>query len=251
MNLLLLDSSELSTDNSTILCDRRAEHICQVLQLKTGSILRAGIVNGEHGEAEITHINTTKKEVSLLFTPNPNNTQQQNPTPLPITVIMALPRPKVAKRLIAVCAECGVKELHFINSFRVEKSFWQSPQLNSQNIHQQLLLGLEQSKDIALPLVSLHPRFKPFVEDQLAAIRGNKDCFVAHPYKADLTLNSLNDRSNIKSPNRVVIIGPEGGFIPYEVDLLQENGCQTLSIGPRIYRIETVLPMLLALLGNR
>ena len=148
MNLLLLDSLELSADNSSTLCGRRAEHVCQTLNAQVGNSLSAGIINGEYGNAEITHINTEKTEVSLLFTPNQNKSQQQSLTTLPITVIIALPRPKVAKRLIAVCAECGVKELHFINSFRVEKSFWQSPQLNPENIYQQLLLGLEQSKEI-------------------------------------------------------------------------------------------------------
>ena len=251
MNLLLLDSSELSADNSTTLSGRRAEHICHILNAQVGNSLSAGIINGQYGNAEITHINAAKTKVSLLFTPNQNKPQQLSPATLPITVIIALPRPKVAKRLIAVCAECGVKELHFINSFRVEKSFWQSPQLNAENIHQQLLLGLEQSKDTTLPVVSLHSKFKPFVEDKLAAIRGNKDCFVAPPYNADLTLNHLNDRSTIGTSGHVVIIGPEGGFIPYEVALLQKNACQTLSIGPRIYRVETVVPMLLALLGNR
>ncbi|MEE3239747.1 MAG: 16S rRNA (uracil(1498)-N(3))-methyltransferase [Pseudomonadota bacterium] len=250
MNLLLLDSLELSPDNCTTLCGRRAEHICNTLNAQVGNSLSAGIINGEYGNAEITHINTEKKEVSLHFTPNKKKSQQQSPTTLPVTMIIALPRPKVAKRLIAVCAECGVKELHFINSFRVEKSFWQSPQLNTENIQQQLLLGLEQSKDTALPVVSLHSKFKPFVEDKLAAIRGNKDCFVAHPYNADLTLNNLNDRATIGASGHVVIIGPEGGFIPYEVALLQENACQTLSMGPRIYRVETVVPMLIALFGN-
>ena len=251
MNLLLFDSSELSTDNSITLCGRRAEHICHTLNATVGNSLSAGIINGEYGNAEITHINREKKEVSLLFKPNQNKPHQQSPTRLPITVIIALPRPKVAKRLIAVCAECGVKELHFINSFRVEKSFWQSPQLNTKNIHQQLLLGLEQSKDTTLPIVNLHSKFKPFVEDKLAAIRDNRDCFVAHPYNAELTLNDLNNRSTIETSDQVVIIGPEGGFIPYEVALLQENACQTLSMGPRIYRVETIVPMLLALLGNR
>ena len=251
MNLLLLDSSELSPDNSTTLYGRRAEHICQILNAQVGNSLSAGIINGEYGNAEITHINTEKTEVSLLFTPNQNKPHQLSPASLSIIVIIALPRPKIAKRLIAVCAECGVKELHFINSFRVEKSFWQSPQLNAENIHQQLMLGLEQSKDTALPVVNLHSKFKPFVEDKLATIRGNRDCFVAHPYNADLTLNNLNDPSTIGAFGHVVIIGPEGGFIPYEVALLKENGCQILSIGSRIYRVETVVPMLLALLGNR
>ncbi len=42
-----------------------------------------------------------------------------------------------------------------------------------------------------------------------------------------------------------IIIGPEGGFIPYEVDLLIKNGCQAVSLGNRIIRTETVIPYVL------
>tara|TARA_B100000767_G_scaffold275025_1_gene310087 strand:- start:383 stop:1141 length:759 start_codon:yes stop_codon:yes gene_type:complete len=251
VNLLLLDSSELTADNRTTLSDRRAQHICQVLQAKTGTILNAGVLNGERGSAEVIHINSARTAVHLKFLPNLNNDTSLTPKPLQITVVMALPRPKVAKRLIAVCAECGIKELHFINSFRVEKSFWQSPLLSPHNIHQQLLLGLEQSKDTQLPTVSLHSRFKPFVEDRLNDIRKNKRCLLAHPYNADITLNERMHRGlTTDQTGHVIVIGPEGGFIPYEVELLRHNGCQSLAIGVRIYRVETVLPMLLALLSN-
>jgi 16S rRNA (uracil1498-N3)-methyltransferase len=42
------------------------------------------------------------------------------------------------------------------------------------------------------------------------------------------------------------VIGPEGGFIPYEVDKLRQAGCQPVSLGPRILRVETALTALLA-----
>ena len=42
-----------------------------------------------------------------------------------------------------------------------------------------------------------------------------------------------------------VVIGPEGGFIPYEIDLLIKNGCQAVSLGNRIIRTETVIPYVL------
>ena len=41
-------------------------------------------------------------------------------------------------------------------------------------------------------------------------------------------------------------IGPEGGWIPYEVGLLQEAGFQPVQLGPRILRVETAVPALIA-----
>ncbi len=37
----------------------------------------------------------------------------------------------------------------------------------------------------------------------------------------------------------------EGGFIPYEVDLLTKNGCQAYHLGNRILRTETAISYLL------
>ena len=41
-------------------------------------------------------------------------------------------------------------------------------------------------------------------------------------------------------------IGPEGGWIPYEVDKLQEAGLAPVQLGERILRVETAVTALLA-----
>jgi len=41
-------------------------------------------------------------------------------------------------------------------------------------------------------------------------------------------------------------IGPEGGFIPYEIEKLNAAGCKTVNIGERILRVETAVPVLLS-----
>jgi RsmE family RNA methyltransferase len=42
-----------------------------------------------------------------------------------------------------------------------------------------------------------------------------------------------------------LIIGPEGGFIPYEIEKLGACGVQPVQLGHRILRVETVIPFLM------
>jgi RsmE family RNA methyltransferase len=43
----------------------------------------------------------------------------------------------------------------------------------------------------------------------------------------------------------VVAIGPEGGWIPYEVGMLEARGFQAFSLGPRILRVDVAVPYIL------
>ncbi|MDF1528130.1 MAG: RsmE family RNA methyltransferase, partial [Sedimenticola sp.] len=122
---------------------------------------------------------------------------------------------------------------------KVQKSYFQSTTLQERNLKDLMLQGLEQTVDTRLPEVHIHQRFKPFVEDELPALLKDKLGLVAHPYTASDDPVKLP----IDQP-AVVCIGPEGGFIPYEVDKLIEAGCRPVDLGDRIYRVETVLPLL-------
>uniref|UniRef100_UPI00196A0BED 16S rRNA (uracil(1498)-N(3))-methyltransferase n=1 Tax=Myxococcus sp. CA018 TaxID=2651864 RepID=UPI00196A0BED len=43
----------------------------------------------------------------------------------------------------------------------------------------------------------------------------------------------------------VLAIGPDGGWVPFEADLLEAHGFHPFSLGPRILRVETAVPVLL------
>ena len=83
---------------------------------------------------------------------------------------MAMPRPKMLRRSLQTIATMGVKQLYLINSYRVEKSFWQSPFLKAESVLEDFILGLEQARDTRLPTLHVRKRFKPFVEDELPQI---------------------------------------------------------------------------------
>lgn len=236
MNLLLLHPHEWPTGATQArlrLHDRRAEHLRTVLRANCGDTVRIGVLNGLIGAALIEQMD--HQGIHLLAT-----LDKPPPPPLPLTLLLALPRPKVLRRLLQHCTTLGIKQIHLINSYRVEKSYWQTPFLQPDQVQQQFLLGLEQARDTVLPELHLHPRFKPFVEDVLPALAAGRYCLAAHPLP-----DSQPCPTGVQE-NTVLAIGPEGGFIPYEVEKLQACGFTTVQLGPRILKVETAVPALVS-----
>ena len=152
------------------------------------------------------------------------------------------------RRLIMDMTALGVNDIILINSYRTQKSYWQSPMLA--RLDEFVLEGLQQGVDTIVPRISLQKRFKPFVEDELASLMTNR-AIVAHPYsplsfaqyvQQPLAKPKSAHESTLPS---MVFIGAEGGWIDYEVELLAEQGCTPVNIGPRILRTEAAVNVIL------
>lgn len=235
MNIILLKATDFISTSSVQLNDCRSQHIQKTLKSKVGDTLEIGLLNHSLGQGTISTID--KSGVTLEIDLN-----KPAPTPLALTLILALPRPQMLKRILQNAAEFGIKHIHLIHSQKVEKSFWQTPNLQAGTIQSYLELGLSQTKDVILPTVYQHKQFKPFVEDVLPQLMQNKQAFIAHPYStASIPAASHEER--------LIIIGPEGGFSDYEVALIQNQGVQAFSMGERIYKVENAVTLLAAKLS--
>lgn len=230
MNLLLLEPCDFTDKHIATIKDHRLQHLNKILSSKVGDTLWVGLLNAQCGQAVIQHIDNKQAVLTVSLNQSP-------PKPLPLTIILALPRPKMLRRIMRNCAELGIKDIHLINSYKVEKSYWQSPFLHDNAINGYLKEGLMQAKDTIMPNVHFHKRFKPFVEDTLTGIMGESETFVAHPYHAEAMPAASHNK-------RVIIIGPEGGFIDYEISLLIQHGVKAISMGERIYRVENAVTLL-------
>ena len=139
------------------------------------------------------------------------------------------------RRLIMDMTAIGVAEIILVNSYRTDKSYWQSPMLS--RIDEFVTEGLQQGVDTIPPNIQLKKRFKPFVEDELSLWAKDRSLVVAHPY-SPLSFNEYIEQAGLP---QVLCIGAEGGWIDYEVGLLQDNGCQPVNIGSRILRTEAAV----------
>jgi len=232
VNLLLLDAADFVADNRALLRDRRLTHLQQVHRAEAGEQLRVGRVGGNMGSGQLLRLDAHEAELQVSF-------DQPPPAKLPVTLLLALPRPKMLRRVLQTVAAMGVPRLVLLNSYRVEKSFWQTPFLEPAAIHEQLILGLEQARDTVLPEVIIEKRFKPFVEDRLPQLAADTLGLIGHPGDFPHCPRAVTQPVTLA-------IGPEGGWIPYEVDKLAAAGLRPVQLGERILRVETAVSALLA-----
>lgn len=239
MNLLIFrpDSARFCTpdhnEGDLIVTGRQRQHLNEVHRVKVGDTIRVGLLDGQMGKATVTAFDETQAHLHFTLDTPP-------PAALPTTLILGLPRPKMLKRTLQTIATMGVKTLYLINSYRVEKSYWQTPFLAPEVIDENLLLGLEQGVDTHMPTVHLRRLFKPFIEDELPALMTGKQALLAHPG------SDAAPCPRLAAAESIIAIGPEGGFIPYEVTRLKAAGFSQISLGSRILRVETAVPVLLA-----
>ena len=229
MNILLLPELDNEQTSFSITDLSQIKHVQQVLELKAGDSLKVGNLNGKLGTAVIEAVSDTQLKLGSL------NLDTMPPSKLDLTVVLALPRPKVLRRLIMDMTAIGVAEIILVNSYRTDKSYWQSPMLS--RIDEFVTEGLQQGVDTIAPSIQLKKRFKPFVEDELSLWAKDRSLVVAHPY-SPLSFNEYIEPAGVP---QVLGIGAEGGWIDYEVGLLQDNGCQPVNIGSRILRTEAAV----------
>lgn len=235
MNCLLLPIENFSSDAAYIAKLSQINHVNKVLTAKVGDTLKIGQMGGHLGTAVIESIRSDAiqlRDIQLTTAPPPK---------LDLTVVLALPRPKVLRRLIMDMTALGVRDIILINSYRTQKSYWQSPML--ERLDEFVLEGLQQGVDTIAPRITLQKRFKPFVEDELAGLVTNR-AIVAHPYSELSFKQYLQQPPSLGLPS-LVCIGSEGGWIDYEIALLATQGCAAVTIGSRILRTEAAVNVIL------
>jgi RsmE family RNA methyltransferase len=231
MNLILLNDDDFIESDRVRLSGRRLEQITSVHRKGAGDPVSVGRIGGRLGKGRVVSLSGDSVELEVQL-------DQPPPAKLPVTILLALPRPKVLNRVLAAASSLGVERIVLMNCWRVEKSYWSSPRLDPENIRYQLQLGLEQAKDTIMPHVIVRRRFIPFVEDELGAMSHGSRRLVAHPGSSRPLPQGVNGPVTIA-------IGPEGGFIPNEVEVLQRSGFEPVALGVRLLRVETVIPFLI------
>jgi 16S rRNA (uracil1498-N3)-methyltransferase len=233
MNIILIAAEEV-IDDRVVLADHRAQHIVKVLRSNPEDTVRVGIINGRKGTGRILNISDGRPfRVELAL----DLREEAAPRPK-IDLLLALPRPIMLKRIFSQAAALGFGSIILINANRVEKSFWEATLLSGESTRTHLLHGLEQAVDTRLPEVRTFSRFKPFVEDMLPGMmRDYSHCLLAHP----VGVRTLKEVLTGSRDRILLAVGPEGGWVDYEVKRFLEKGFSAFTMGERILKVDTAV----------
>lgn len=160
MNLLLVTRDELDGEVCT-LADRRAEHLRRVLGVKVGQVVRAGIVGGPVGSAEVIFDDGAVIVLRVTATAAP-------PPPLGLDLVLAVPRPKVLSRVVETCAAFAVRSMALTNAWRVDKSYLRSPRLEPAALAHAARLGAEQGATTHVPEIAVYDRLMALLDSRYA-----------------------------------------------------------------------------------
>jgi len=232
VNLLLLRDEDFAGPDTVRLTGRRARHAHQVLRAARGESLRVGRLGGLLGTGEVLHAAPESLELRVTLADPP-------PPRARCDLVLAIPRPKALKKVLPAAASLGVGRIVLLNAARVEKSYFDSRVLQPAFIEELLVLGLEQARDTVLPQVLVRDRFRPFVEDELPSLFPDARRLLPHP-AAPEPMPRLGAEEPV-----VFAVGPEGGWVPFEVELLGTAGFQPFTLGPRALRVEVCVPYLM------
>lgn len=194
----------------------------RVLRLGTGDRIELLDGNGTVATARIESLNRQNAQVSI------ENRRREQESQLPTTLIQGLPKADKFDLILQKGTELGVSRFVPALSRRCQPDGGTRRRERWQRIVRE---AARQSGRLRLPELE-----EPMpLERALASERGDLK-LVAWEQAATPLNQILTDRQ----PQRVVLlIGPEGGFDPEEVEQAQHNGFIPVSLGPRILRTET------------
>lgn len=248
MNLILLEPGEVGdgrSGNDVTLSGDRAKHLLTVLRVAPGGCVRVGVIDGPRGTATVQSSGGGSVTLRCTF-------EEHVPERPGVDLLLALPRPKVMRRLWAQISASGVGRIIVTNAERVERDYFDAHTLAPACYRPLLIEGLHQARDTRLPAVSIHKRFKVLVEDELDGLfEAGGLRLVADPSAQTHVAAAVAERAR-ESPDRRVLlaIGPEGGWNAFEIALLESRGFLRVGMGERTLRTDTACVALLALVHD-
>lgn len=220
--------------SAAVISGSDAHHINDVLRLCPGK--RIIICDGDGYEYTGEIIKAGKDEVAARIV-----LVMKSRSEPPVRVILAQGMPKKAETLemvIQKATELGVCRLvPLISERTVVRPKEEKLEKRWTRWNRIALEAAKQSRRAKVPVVDFPCTLKEFLD----SVSRDTLCLIPYEMEKSVGIREALEWEASKGFNRpvVIIIGPEGGFSPGEVDEARRAGAVPVSMGPRILRTET------------
>jgi 16S rRNA (uracil1498-N3)-methyltransferase len=213
-----------------------SRHVAGALRLRTGASVT--LFNGSGGEYRATIEAVDRKSVTVRIL---DFVQAERESPLSVALGLAISRGDRMDYAVQKATELGVTEIYPLITERTEVRL-QGERKRKKRTHwaQIAVSACEQCGRNRLPVI----HDLQSLDGWLASVRG--DCkLVLHP-DSDRGLDVMPPPASVS-----LLIGPEGGLSPAELNAAQAAGFRPMRLGPRVMRTETAPVAALAVLQFR
>ncbi len=231
MNLILVDS--LSHKQKLTASDRRSVHIKNILTKGGRGKLFVGCKDGPLGKAEVFVENNGDVSLIIEWLESKHATIARKNR----TLLTPYSRPQTCRKILRNAAVLGLSRVVFFNASKAEKAYARSSLWNSDEWFKQLLVGVEQAFDPAVPIVD---RLTGDMEEALGLIasEGESDLkIVLDNYESKAALGP----DSIRGMGFTLAVGPERGWSDNEREMFRNAGYDFLNLGHRVMRTETAV----------
>ncbi len=213
--------AEAEKDKVITLEREESKHLAKVLRLKAKDHIHLTNGRGDLFDAEI--ISTNPREV-VISTGKPEHHKRRK-----LNLHIALAPTKNIKRtewFVEKAVELGIEKISFFSSRYSERA-----NLKVSRIEKIALSAIKQSVKFYLPEISGIKKLEDVVSEA-----SEKNKWIAHCHEEQERKIFSTDN---EKQDHIVLIGPEGGFHPEEIQLAQHSGFRAVELSPYRLRTET------------
>lgn len=226
-NLRFHSPTALVVGQQASLSENAMAHAVRVMRLKVGDTLTLFCGDGFDYHCALTSIEKKSAKVEVI-----SRIAVNNESPLTIRLLQGISSGDRMDYTIQKAVELGVTEIYPLSTERcVTKLSGDRAEKRTEHWQGVAIAACEQSGRALVPQVHA-----PLTLTQWLGQHASPDCL-------NLLLNPTGAKrlATLSNPERVIhlLIGPEGGLSPAEIELASQHHFQSIVLGPRILRTET------------
>lgn len=218
----------------------QAEHLARVLRAKPGQVFDL-VANGFLHRAEVARVEPggagRQPEVEFIL-----HEELEAEAALPIHLLLAVFRFDPMEWAIEKATELGVAKITPVLARRSDKHLTLAAPKRVERWRKIALEAAKQSRRTDVPEIAPPAHLSKALDDETAPSR-----LLLSETEQELSLARALD--GVAEGALALAIGPEGGWTPEEMDLFTARNWTSVTLGPRILRVETAAISALAVVS--